>query len=413
MDRPVAHAANTSTLLRFGVSLTAAAALLAGCGGSQPPLSVSAQELSTQQTRVETTYNILHEFGVSAEDGKNPAADLINVRGILYGTTLTGGSHLYGTVFSITKSGQETVLHSFGARRDGINPMARLLNVNGTLYGTTALGGAKNGGTVFSITRDGTEKILYSFDSSNRIHRQPDGSNPVAGLINVNGTLYGTTIAGGSHKCDTDDYCGTVFSLTTDGQFKVVHNFGATDYDGENPEAALVNVKGTLYGTTYWGGNGDHGTVFSITTAGKYHLLYSFGTNQDDGGNPMSDLIDVQGTLYGTASGGGSGGAVFSLTADGTEKTIHNFGGRDGSGPLAGLIDVKGVLYGTTSIGGVYNDGTVFSVTTSGVERVLHSFHSASGDNPRASLLEVGGTLYGTTYGSINETHGTVFSLTP
>ena len=367
----------------------------------------------SQQSRPDKAYDILHEFGNSPGDGKNPVAGLINVRGILYGTTLTGGSHLYGTVFSITKSGQETVLHSFGARGDGINPMAGLLNVNGTLYGSTALGGAKHGGTVFSITQTGAEKVVYSFDSSNRIHRQPDGSNPEAGLINVNGTLYGTTIAGGSHKCDTDDYCGTVFSLTTDGQHKVLHNFGATNYDGQNPDAALVNVNGMLYGTTYWGGGGDHGTVFSITTAGKYHLLYSFGTNENDGGNPMSDLIDVQGTLYGTASGGGSGGAVFSVTADGTEKTIHNFEGRDGSGPLAGLIDVKGVLYGTTAMGGVKNDGTVFSVTTSGEEHVLHSFRAGGGENPQAGLLEVGGTLYGTTYGARQTTHGNVFFLTP
>ncbi len=32
----------------------------------------------------------------------NPDADLINVNGTLYGTTLTGGSDRYGTVFSIT-----------------------------------------------------------------------------------------------------------------------------------------------------------------------------------------------------------------------------------------------------------------------------------------------------------------------
>ena len=35
-----------------------------------------------------------------------------------------------------------------------------------------------------------------------------DGAVPRAGLLNVNGTLYGTTAAGGSSKA------GTVFSLT-------------------------------------------------------------------------------------------------------------------------------------------------------------------------------------------------------
>ncbi len=394
---------------RFYVSGIFAAALLAGCGGSQPPLSVPPQEVSPQQSHAEATYNILHEFGVSPDDGKNPAAELINVNGTLYGTTVGGGSHIYGTVFSITQNGDETVLHSFGARRDGANPMAGLLNVKGTLYGTTAGGGAKGGGTVFSITQAGIERILYSFDSSNRIHRQPDGSNPVAGLTNVNGTLYGTTLAGGSHKCDTDDYCGTVFSITTDGQFKVLHSFGAFNNDGANPEAALLNVNGTLYGTTLGGGKYGGGTVFSITTAGKYHTLFSFGTGEC----LASALIDVQGTLYGTTSGCGHGGSVFSITTGGTLKTIFSFNGSDGSNPVAGLIDVKGVLYGTTAIGGAKNRGTVFSVTTSGEETVLHSFRAGGGVNPRAALLAVGGTLYGTTYGSINETHGNVFSLTP
>jgi uncharacterized repeat protein (TIGR03803 family) len=365
--------------------------------------------MASQQSRPDKAYDILHEFGNSPGDGKNPVASLINVRGILYGTTLTGGSHLYGTVFSITKSGQETVLHSFGTPGDGVNPMARLLSVNGTLYGTTADGGKNDSGTVFSITRAGKEKVLYSFDSAYSYDRN-DGTFPFAGLIDVDGVLYGTTYDGGSH-CVTRA-CGTVFSITTRGKHNVLHNFGAGT-DGANPAAALVNVNGTLYGTTYYGGKGGYGTVFSITTAGKYHLLYSFGTNENDGGNPMSDLIDVQGTLYGTASGGGSGGAVFSVTADGTEKTTHNFGGRDGSGPLAGLIEVKGLLYGTTAMGGAKNRGTVFSVTTGGEEHVLHSFRAGGGVNPQAGLLEVGGTLYGTTYGARQSTHGNVFSLTP
>lgn len=397
-----------SNLSRY-VVVGVTGALLAGCGGSQPPLSPSPDRLTVQNAHAETTYNILHEFGVLPGDGKNPSAELINVKGTLYGTTVGGGSHIYGTVFSIKPNGDETVLHSFGARRDGANPMAGLLNVKGTLYGTTAGGGAKGGGTVFSITQSGTEKILYSFDSSNRIHRQPDGANPVAGLTNVDGTLYGTTIAGGSHKCDTEDYCGTVFSITTDGNFKVLHNFGARNIDGVNPAAALVNVNGTLYGTTSGGGKYYGGTVFSITTAGKYHTLYSFGPGEC----PATALIDVEGTLYGTTSGCGRGGTVFSLTTGGTLKTIFSFSGRDGSNPRAGLIDVKGVLYGTTAIGGAKDRGTIFSVTAGGEEMVLHSFRAGGGVNPRAGLLEVDGTLYGTTYGSIDETHGNVFSLKP
>jgi uncharacterized repeat protein (TIGR03803 family) len=85
-------------------------------------------------------------------------ADLINVEGTLYGTTVIGGAscgsyHITGcgVVFSITPSGNETVLHNFGSKGDGAYPGAALLDVNGTLYGTTVNGGANGDGTVFSI----------------------------------------------------------------------------------------------------------------------------------------------------------------------------------------------------------------------------------------------------------------------
>jgi uncharacterized repeat protein (TIGR03803 family) len=167
-----------------------------------------------------------------------------------------------------------------------------------------------------------------------------------------------------------------------------------------------------LYGTTSQGGKYYGGTVFSITPAGVEHVLYPFGVESD----PVSALINVDGTLYGTTSGDVGGGTVFSITTDGTLKTIYGFGGSDGSNPVAGLIDVKGVLYGTTAMGGVKNVGTVFSVTTSGEETVLHSFQAGTGENPRAGLLEVGGTLFGTTYGAVKHDHpgrGNVFTMAP
>jgi uncharacterized repeat protein (TIGR03803 family) len=394
------------------LSLGAAVALLAGCGGAQPPLSPSPQGLALQQLLPAKPYDILHEFGVSPGDGTHPSAELINVKGTLYGTTPYGGSNGSGTVFSITTSGKETVLHSFGGSHDGAAPMARLLYIKGTLYGTTSSGGRNGSGTVFSITPVGVEKVLYSFDNAYSYARN-GGTVPLAGLIDVNGTLYGTTYYGGAHGCNTAYFCGTVFSITMSGDHKVLHNFGATNNDGENPAAALVNVNGTLYGTTYWGGKGGSGTVFRISAAGKYHTVYSFGTNPNDGLNPTAALIDIRGTLYGTTSGGVRGGNVFSVATNGTEKVICSFSGSNGSQPLGGVIALKGVLYGTTAMGGAKNVGTVFSVTTSGEHTVLHSFRAGSGENPRAGVLAVGGTLYGTTYGNVRNSHGNVFSLTP
>jgi uncharacterized repeat protein (TIGR03803 family) len=94
--------------------------------------------------------------------------------------------------------------------------------------------------------------------------------------------------------------------------------------------------------------------------------LHSFGSGTD-GGRPAAPLLNVKGTLYGTTEGGGTygKGTVFSMSLTGTgDKVLHSFGhGSDGSAPLAALIDVKGTPYGTTSAGGKYGHGTVLALT--------------------------------------------------
>ncbi len=221
-----------------------AAAMLAACGSGSAPLGPSTVGFTAERTRPSVTYEVLYSFGSKSGDAEYPYADLINVNGKLYGTTYYGGAKGDGTVFSITPSGKETVLHSFGSKSgDGEYPYAGLINVNGTLYGTTYYGGAKGDGTVFSITPSGKETVLHSFGS-----KSGDGEYPYAGLINVNGTLYGTTYYGGA-KGD-----GSVFSITPSGKETVLHSFGSKSGDGEYPYAGLINVKGTIYGTTYSGG---------------------------------------------------------------------------------------------------------------------------------------------------------------
>ncbi|MGA2759433.1 MAG: hypothetical protein ABSF08_03800, partial [Candidatus Cybelea sp.] len=45
--------------------------------------------------------------------------------------------------------------------------------------------------------------------------------------------------------------------------YTLFYSFKGGAGDGANPWAGLVNVKGTLYGTTYDGGANDNGAVFS------------------------------------------------------------------------------------------------------------------------------------------------------
>jgi uncharacterized repeat protein (TIGR03803 family) len=372
---------------------------------------------------------VVYSFGSVANDGIFPAAGLIDVGGTLYGTTANtaGDAPRDGTVFSVTPSGVEKVVYSFGsAPHDGANPQAGLIEVGGKLYGTTYNGGSASGGTVFSVTPLGVEKAVYSFGSVAH-----DGANPEAALIDVGGTLYGTTRYGGrSTQCAGG--CGTVFSVTRSGVEKVVYSFGSVANDAVNPQTGLIDVAGTLYGTTSTGGSAacGCGAVFSVTPSGVENVVYSFGSVANDGANPQAGLIVVDGTLYGTTvsggsvsstnCGGGGCGTVFSVTTAGAEKVVYSFGSvaNDGTNPQAGLIRVGGKLYGTT-IYGADTYGTVFSVTPSGDEKVIYSFHARKkGDTPIAGLIEVGGTLYGTTfYGGAarycGDGCGTVFSVNP
>ena len=175
--------------------------------------------------------------------------------------------------------------------------------MNGAFYGTTQNGGANGQGTVFKVTKAGKEKVLHTFAGS-------DGAGPVAGLIAVSGTLYGTTPNGGSIGMDGT---GTAFKITPSGQFASLYNFGAVG-DAADPSAGLLDVGGTLYGTSAEGGVDGVGAVFSLTTSGAESVICSW-TGVPQGQVPMAGLIDVNGLLYGTTQGGGgaSQGTVFAV----------------------------------------------------------------------------------------------------
>jgi len=333
------------------------------------------------------TETVLHSFcgPKNCTDGRYPYAGLVDVNGTLYGTTSAGGVNGSGTVFSVDPgTGAETVLYSFCSETncaDGASPWTSLLEANGTLYGTTSAGGANSGGTVFSLDPGtGTETVLYSFCSQTNC---ADGASPYASLIDVNGTLYGTTYFGGITGCYLGG-CGTVFSFDPGtGTETVLYSFcSQTDCtDGDQPNGGLVDVNGILYGTTSRGGaacNSGYncGTVFSVDPqAGTETVLHTFCPNCGDGSTPMASLIAVQGILYGTTEFGGAvsieGGTVFSLDpGTGTETVLYSLPcpGRSckhGDSPVAGLLDLNGTLYGTAKFSGVYrrlSGGVVFSL---------------------------------------------------
>ena len=324
--------------------------------------------------------------------------------------------------------GGADVLHSFSNGSDGGSPYAGLtMDKAGNLYGTTSEGGTVGFGTVFRVSNKGSRWVftpLYSFHGGN------DGANPRARvIIGADGTLYGTTTAGGGSGCYQNLGCGTVFNLKPSPTAcktalcpwteTVLYRFTG-GIDGATPEAEVIfDHGGNLYGTTYAGGQNGAGAVFELTPAGSgwtENVLYSF-SGFGGGLNPAAGVIfDPAGNLYGTTSSGGQGGngTVYQLTPSGsgwTEKAIYVFqNGTDGSHPQASLVsDAAGNLYGTNAAA-VYelspsNGGWAFSV--------LYSLNGMGGFPTGPLFIDTAGNLYGANLGGGYYHYGSVFKLAP
>jgi uncharacterized repeat protein (TIGR03803 family) len=178
--------------------------------------------------------------------------------GALYGTTQSGGSGSGGIAFKLNLDGSGyQVLRRFGST-DGTSPQAGLLQgQDGALYGTALTGGRNNGGTVFRLNPNGTGfVVLRNFTGVGG-----DGKSPRATLVQSrSGILYGTTISGGAAGV------GTIFQMNPDGSgYTVLKSFLQDSYDGIDPHAGLLLANdGTLYGTTSAGGRDQNGTIFSV-----------------------------------------------------------------------------------------------------------------------------------------------------
>jgi uncharacterized repeat protein (TIGR03803 family) len=276
-----------------------------------------------------------------------------------------------------------------------------------------------------------------SYNAFRSFTNAPDPGNPQGALANSGPGLFGTTIAGGTGGV------GTVFVSQTNGSVSVLQSFAAVSPDnatnsgGASP-GALTLSGGTLFGSTTAGGTAANGTVFSLSSNGAaLTVLHNFsaldsnsGTNPD-GALPCGGLIVSRGTLFGTASGGGAGGAgiIFAVNTNGSAfSTIHNFTpldpatgtNIDGAFPFAGLVLSNDKLYGTTIGGGANGTGVIFSIGTNGLDfAVLHHFSatdSAMGTNsdgasPCGALAFSGGYLYGTTAAGGTAASGTLFSV--
>jgi uncharacterized repeat protein (TIGR03803 family) len=371
------------------------------------------------------TENVLHVFqGKQHNDGEFPSGGVIaDASGNIYGTSSYGGNGDCvllgikggcGTVFQLsppqTKGGKwtYTILYSFKGGKDGYLPFGDLVfDSAGNLYGATYFGGGKGTtcdpyyqycGAIFELSPPKiqgdkwSDKVLHGFAGIDKGKQFGDGANPNGGLVlDSEGAIYGSTYFGG-YNCTPNSVqgCGTVFKLAPparkDGVWveTLLRRFGLkASSDGVQPAAGLIfDRNGSLYGTTVGGGEGNFasGTIFRLTPQSngtwRERVLYSF-TDNNDGGEPRAGLLDIRGTLYGTATGGGStgSGTMFRLrpSTGGTWVFTHLYEFMftpDGAYPTSPLtLGASGSFFGTTQEGGTGQNcghvgcGTVFKVS--------------------------------------------------
>ena len=340
-------------------------------------------------------FTSVYSFPYQGDGGSQtlvPARD-----GALYGTTPSGGTNNNGTVFQFLPNGSYATLYSFSGGWPPPVPTALIEASDGNFYGTTSQGGGIDSGTVFRVTTNGTLTTLYSLDGTNTVY--PNDGSQVNSLIQArDGNFYGTAAAGGNRGF------GTVFRITTNGAFTLLHAFNGTD--GYVPNGLVQASDGNLYGTCQltllYSGN-----VFRISTNGAFSVLRTF-TSTSQGTSPAAGLIQASdGNLYGTTSGGGiyDWGTIFRITPSGAFTRLYSFSGAsDGGGPRATLLQATdGKLYGVTSTGGgdcpiqsSCGYGTLFRITTNGTFTVLYSFRPDFAA-PYGLVQAADGNLYGST----------------
>ena len=298
-----------------------------------------------------TGFAKLHDFGMGW-DGKNPYGALFFDGTYLYGTTEEGGYVSTGIIYKIKPDGTGyTVIMEFDPHpsASGKRPYSSLISDGTFLYGTTSSGGTNDFGTIFKIKPDGSAfSVLFNFSSTS-------GGSSFAGLTYDGTHLYGTTgMAGNGNK-------GTVFKIKTDGTGfqKLIDFMGYTN--GSYPSGSLISDGTYLYGMTGLGGINDLGTIFRVKLDGTgYSKLLDFN-GIGNGASGFGSLIIEGGVIYGVTDGGGTAGrgVLFRILPDGTGYIKLKDG--DIVQSFSGSLFSDGVyFYGTGVWCGLYSDGTVF-----------------------------------------------------
>ena len=343
-----------------------------------------------------------------------------------------------------------TVLYSFPGGSGGSYPRLGAIDAVGSLYGVTFGGGNTQQpncgdagcGLVFRLTQRNSawvESVLYDFLGGT------DGRLPQDGpTFGPDGTLYGTTSAGGNNACRGG--CGIVYRLQPSATIcrsilcpwseTIVHTF--TDgSDGAEPSSGIsFDSAGNLYGTTSAGGFPDGicgtagcGVIYQFTPSNggwTETVLYAFQGALDGEYPRHGVVIDHAGDIFGISDSpqaGGGAGAVYQLTpnASGYSKSFYYVFPIDksnGAVPAGLIIDSAGNLYGGTAEGGPQMGGTVYELSPGGSGPTFTLLDALMGVPGLTGVvapltMDAAGNLYGATGTEGRSGKGNVFKLTP
>ena len=308
-----------------------------------------------------------------------------------------------------------TVLYEFPSLGCSVQPNALTLNTDGNFYGTTQGSncGTAGLGTFFKITPSGSLTTLHTFTGD-----PTDPAYPSAVTLGTDGNFYGTSTAGGAYNG------GTLFKITSKGKVTLLYSFNGNTGPYEPAAAPIQGADGKWYGTTWYGGTSNNGTIFQYAAA-KINFLHNFNYSVDYAGYPAFPLtLGPDGNFYSpspTINMGGYGPeSLFEITTAKTSVYSDRFNwllpGQNCNDLLAnGCIPTSplaahpnGMFYGTTGQGGSADSGIFYSFSMSFKPYIILQF-------PRGKIgtsIGIFGTgLTGTTAVSFNGVAATSFTV--
>jgi uncharacterized repeat protein (TIGR03803 family) len=311
------------------------------------------------------TFTTLASF--NGTNGATPLSGLVQgADGLLYGTTQYGGSNGAGTIFRLQSDTVINSLYSFASNAGCANPFTALaMDAAGNFYGAGVNDASPANGTLYRFGTNGVFTALYTFTNNTlpagALTLGPDGNfYGASGNTSQNASVYGDIFRltpGGTvtfihNFVGTDGYSpagqlaigddrdfygvtrynyinyrgfnlpfyGIIYKVTPTGALTTLYTNNETVVytDGIIPVAGLLHASdGNFYGSTVQGYdinadgvefNNVYGIAYRVTPAGTLTTLTSFN-NTDDGAHPRTAMVEgADGSLYGTAPGGGPSG---------------------------------------------------------------------------------------------------------